>query len=66
MKSAKGCPAETSTSVVARLKEGDREALAILFSRHRERLGRGIRFRLDRRLSRRLDVEDILQEVFSS
>jgi RNA polymerase sigma-70 factor (ECF subfamily) len=46
------------------LKGGDREVLAELFSRHRERLARGIRFRLDSRLQPRLDVEDILQEVY--
>jgi len=51
-------------ALLARLKEGDREVLAELFSRHRERLARGIRFRLDSRLQPRLDVEDILQEVY--
>jgi RNA polymerase sigma-70 factor, ECF subfamily len=50
--------------LLSRLKQGDREALAELFSRHRDRLARGIRFRLDPRLGRRLDVEDILQEVY--
>jgi len=49
-----------------RLKRGDREALAALFSRHRDRLARGIRFRLDPRLQPRLDVEDVLQEVYLS
>src|ERR1041385_4958196 len=48
----------------ARLKREDKEALAVLFSRHRDRLARGIRFRLDPRLQPRLDVEDILQEVY--
>jgi len=47
-----------------RLKRGDREALAALFSQHRDRLARAIRFRLDRRLQPRLDIEDILQEVY--
>ena len=53
-----------STELLARLKGGDVEALAALFSRNRERLARGIRFRLDSRLQPRLDVEDILQEVY--
>ncbi len=52
--------------LLSRVKRGDREALAALFSRHRERLARGIRFRMDPRLERRVDVEDILQEVYLS
>jgi RNA polymerase sigma-70 factor, ECF subfamily len=50
--------------LLSRVKRGDRESLAALFSRHRDRLARGIRFRLDPRLQPRLDVEDILQEVY--
>src|SRR5262245_24165649 len=50
--------------LLARLKTGDRQALADLFSRERERLARVIRFRLDPRLARRVDFEDILQEVY--
>jgi RNA polymerase sigma-70 factor (ECF subfamily) len=50
--------------LLARVKTGDREALAELFSRERERLGRVIRFRLDSRLVRRVDAEDVLQEVY--
>ncbi len=50
--------------LLARMRGGDKEALAALFSRHRDRIARGIRFRLDHRLQRRLDVEDILQDVF--
>ena len=56
--------ADDSEELLARLKQGDREALAALFSLCRERLSRVIRFRLDPRLQRRLDVEDILQEVY--
>ncbi len=50
--------------VLTRLLEGDESALGELFSRHRERLGRMIVFRLDRRISGRVDVDDILQEAF--
>jgi len=57
---------EGDDELIRRMKGGDREALADLFSRHRDRLGRGIRFRLDSRLQGRLDVEDILQEVYLS
>jgi RNA polymerase sigma-70 factor, ECF subfamily len=41
-----------------------RTALAELLAAHRERLLRMIRFRMDRRLTGRLDPEDVLQEAF--
>jgi RNA polymerase sigma-70 factor (ECF subfamily) len=47
-----------------RLTSGDSEALAELFSRHRERLWRMVHFRLDQRLAGRVDPEDILQEAY--
>ena len=50
--------------LLARIKDKDTDALAALFSLHRERLGRGIRFRLDPRLQRRVGVDDVLQEVY--
>lgn len=50
--------------LLRRIRREDREALAALFTRHKDRLAQGIRFRLDARLGRRLDVEDILQEVY--
>jgi RNA polymerase sigma-70 factor (ECF subfamily) len=43
---------------------GNQEALAELFDAHRERLLKMIRLRLDRRLQRRVDTADILQETF--
>ena len=46
------------------LEQGDDEALAELFSRHRERLWRMVNFRLDRKLRGRVDAEDILQEGY--
>ena len=53
-----------SRRVISRLKSGDNEALAELFSQHRERLWRMVHFRLDRRLQGRVDTEDILQEAY--
>ena len=47
-----------------RLCSGEKEALAGLFSRHRERLWRIVDFRLDRRLYGRVDADDILQEAY--
>ncbi|MEM6471163.1 MAG: sigma-70 family RNA polymerase sigma factor [Planctomycetota bacterium] len=44
--------------------DGDPTALASLFTEYRARLLRMITFRLDSRLRRRIDAEDILQEVF--
>jgi len=48
----------------ARLKRGDREALATLFSQHRDRLWRMVNFRMDRRLAGRIDPDDVLQEAY--
>jgi len=50
--------------MLSRLKSGDDEALAELFSQHRERLWRMVHFRLNRRLQGRVDTEDILQEAY--
>ncbi len=47
-----------------RLRTGDAEALAELFSRERERLWRIIHFRLAEPLRGRLGPEDVLQEAF--
>ena len=52
------------SGLLARLKTGDVEALAELFSGHRQRLWRMVHFRLDRRLQGRVDAEDILQEAY--
>lgn len=41
-----------------------RTELAELLATHRERLLRMVRFRMDRRLTGRLDPEDVLQEAF--
>lgn len=47
-----------------RLKSGDLEALAELFTGERERLWRVIHFRLAEPLRGRLEPEDVLQEAF--
>src|SRR5512147_1684011 len=47
-----------------RLRGGDAQALAELFSRERERLWRVIQFRLAEPLRGRLDPDDVLQEAF--
>jgi RNA polymerase sigma-70 factor (ECF subfamily) len=50
--------------LLRRIESGDDKALTELFSRHRERLRRMIRLRLDRRLRGRLDSSDVLQEAY--
>lgn len=55
---------EREASLPARLQQGDLLALTEAFNLHRDRLGRLICFRMDRRLAGRLDAEDVLQEAF--
>jgi RNA polymerase sigma-70 factor, ECF subfamily len=55
---------EPSDALACRLRSGDREALAELFSQHRERLWRMIHFRMDRRLLGRVDADDVLQDAY--
>lgn len=43
---------------------GDDQALGALFERHRARLERIVRMRLDRRLQRRVDPSDVVQETY--
>ena len=50
--------------LLRRLEGGDERALTELFTRHRERLRRMIRLRLDRRLQGRIDSSDVLQEAY--
>jgi len=53
-----------SVPLLGRLKDSDRQALAELFSIHRQRLWRTVQFRLDRRLLGRVDPDDVLQEAY--
>jgi len=56
-------PSDTN-DLLARVRAGDQHALAELFNRHRERLRRMVRLRLDRRLQGRVDPSDVLQEAY--
>lgn len=51
-------------STETRLRNGDREALAELFTQHHDRLKRWLDLRLDARLRARVSSSDILQEVY--
>jgi RNA polymerase sigma-70 factor (ECF subfamily) len=58
--------AEDGTEIdelLARAGRGDRPALDELFTRHRERLLRMVRMRLDRRVQGRIDASDVIQET---
>jgi RNA polymerase sigma-70 factor (ECF subfamily) len=55
---------EADSLVQARLANGDRETLALLFARHHNRLVRLVEFRLNRRLSGRVGADDVLQEAY--
>jgi RNA polymerase sigma-70 factor (ECF subfamily) len=50
--------------LLRRLQGGDERALPELFARHRERLRKMIRLRVDRRLQGRIDSSDVLQEAY--
>jgi RNA polymerase sigma-70 factor (ECF subfamily) len=50
--------------LLSRARAGDEPALAMLFNRHRERLRKMIRLRMDRRLSGRIDSSDVLQDAY--
>jgi RNA polymerase sigma-70 factor, ECF subfamily len=50
--------------LLTRVDAGDEGALTELFARHRERLRRMIRLRLDRRLQGRIDSSDVLQDAY--
>ena len=56
-------PSET-VRLLERLRAGDRQALAELFQRHRDRLRRMVELRIDARLQGRIDASDVLQDGF--
>jgi len=47
-----------------RLRDGDTSALAEAFAQHQQRLWRIVNFRMDRRMSGRVDPDDVLQEAY--
>src|SRR5579871_1730545 len=57
-------PASDESALLEQAKLGDRQALATLFGRYRERLHKMVRLRLDRRLSGRIDTSDVLQDAY--
>jgi RNA polymerase sigma-70 factor (ECF subfamily) len=55
---------DSEARLSARVDAGDEQALAALFSRHRQRLLRMVQVRLDPRLIGRVDPDDVLQEAW--
>lgn len=56
--------ADQTAVLLDRLRGGGGEAVGELFELHRERLWRMVHVRLDRRVSRRVSPDDVLQEAF--
>src|SRR5258707_2379965 len=54
----------TNDELLGAAKNGDEGALALLFERHRDRLERLVRLRMDRRLQGRVDPADVVQEAY--
>src|ERR1700722_6901895 len=51
-------------ALLSRALDGDERAFAALFDGQREQLRRLVRLRLDRRLSGRVDTDDVLQDAY--
>jgi len=54
----------SETDLTARMREGNTDALATIFSNYRERLRRIIQFRIDYRIAARVSDSDVLQETY--
>jgi RNA polymerase sigma-70 factor (ECF subfamily) len=57
-------PSSESSALRRRIEHGDESALVELFARHRQRLKRMVKLRMDHRLHGRIDASDVLQEAF--
>lgn len=55
--------AEKTQELLANAKEGNEDAISKLLSRHRDALRRLVQMRLDKKIQRRVDVSDIVQDV---
>src|SRR5947209_15361063 len=54
----------TDEELLDAARTGDEGALAALVERHRDRLERMVRLRMDRRLQGRVDPADVVQEAY--
>ena len=55
---------EKTQELLLGVKEGDVEAINRLLERHRDAVRRLVQMRLDTRIQRRVDVSDVVQDVF--
>jgi RNA polymerase sigma-70 factor (ECF subfamily) len=54
----------TNEELLDAARNGDEDALAVLVERHRDRLKRMVRLRMDRRLQGRVDPSDVVQDAY--
>ena len=54
----------TNEELLDAARNGDETALAVLIERHRDRLERMVRLRMDRRLQGRVDPADVVQDAY--
>jgi RNA polymerase sigma-70 factor (ECF subfamily) len=54
----------TNEELLEAARRGDEAALAVLVERHRDRLERMVRLRMDRRLQGRVDPADVVQDAY--
>src|SRR5215510_11140423 len=54
----------TDEELLEAARQGDEAALAALVERHRDRLERMVRLRMDRRLQGRVDPPDVVQDAY--
>src|SRR5215467_14635652 len=64
MNSTKNADTRTNDELLDAARQGDDGALAVLVERHRDRLERMVRLRMDRRLQGRVDPADVVQEAY--
>jgi RNA polymerase sigma-70 factor (ECF subfamily) len=54
----------TNEQLLDAARDGDKDALAVLIERHRDRLERTVRLRMDRRLQGRVDPADVIESAY--
>src|SRR5262245_22281909 len=64
MDPATSADARSDEELMDAARTGDEGALCVLFDRHRDRLERMVRLRMDRRLQGRIDPADVVQEAY--
>jgi RNA polymerase sigma-70 factor (ECF subfamily) len=64
MDSTTNADTRTNDELLDAARGGDEAALAVLVERHRDRLERMVRLRMDRRLQGRVDPADVVQDAY--